>query len=88
MKKFTSIIAALAIAALSMGAGVAVAQTAGPDTATAKVENWTTAQWNAAKAKWTKDTAKWAECQQQSTDRKLAGRQSWSFLYTCMTTSS
>ncbi len=88
MKKLTSIIAAVAIAALSMGAGVAFAQTTGPDTATAKVENWTIEQWNAAKAEWAKDTAKWAACQQQSTDRKLAGRESWSFLYTCMTKSS
>ena len=91
MKKFAFIIAASAIAALTMGAGVALAQTTGPgaqSAVTAKVENWTTERWHAAKADWAKDKVKWADCQQQSTDRKLAGRGSWSFLYTCMTTSS
>jgi hypothetical protein len=86
MRKFTAIMAALAIAALTMDAGAAFAQTTGPDAATTKVENWTTAQWNAAKAEWAKDTAKWAGCQQRSADRKLTGWwESWSFLYTCMT---
>jgi hypothetical protein len=91
MKKFALTIAALSIAALTMGAGVAFAQKTAsdaPSSATAKVENWTTEQWDAAKAEWAKDKTKWAGCQQQSTDRKLADRKSWSFLYTCMTTSS
>jgi hypothetical protein len=83
---------AFIIAALIMGAGVAFAQmpaaSAAQPTTTTKVENWTTEQWNAAKADWAKDKIKWADCQQQSTGRKLAGRESWSFLYTCMTTSS
>ncbi len=87
MRNLAFIIAALAIAAPSMGVGLAFAQTktTGPETTTAKVENWTIEQWNTAKAEWAKDEAKWANCQQQSTDRKLAGRESWSFLYTCMT---
>ena len=84
MKKLVFIIAALAV-----GAGVAVAQTppakAEPSTMT-KVETWTTKQWNAAKATWAKDKAKWASCQRRSTEQKLEGRKSWSFLYTCMNT--
>jgi hypothetical protein len=75
-------------AALVMCAGVAFAQTpaqspAQPSTVT-KVENWTTKQWNAAKATWAKDKTKWAGCRQQSADQKLTGRKSWSFLYSCM----
>jgi hypothetical protein len=51
-----------------------------------KVENWTSKQWNAAKTEWARDKAKWVDCQHQSTDQKLTGRKSWSFLYTCMNT--
>jgi hypothetical protein len=83
------------VAALAMSAGIAVAQTpatptAQPATPTAepsvatKVEHWSTRHWNAAKADWARDKTKWAGCQQQSTDQKLTGRKSWSFLYTCM----
>jgi hypothetical protein len=91
MKKFALAIAALAIAAPTMGAGAAFAQTTAsdaPSSTTAKVENWTTEQWDAAKTEWAKDKTKWANCQQQSTDQKLADRKSWSFLYSCMTKSS
>jgi hypothetical protein len=83
-------ILALVIAASAMSFGVAFAQTPAPATAqpstTTKVENWTTEQWNTAKAEWAKDKIKWADCNQQSTDHKLTGRDSWSFLYTCMKT--
>ncbi len=91
MKTCAFMIAASAIVALTVGIGVAFAQTTGSgaqSSVTTKVENWTTEQWNAAKADWAKDKIKWADCQQQSADRKLAGRESWSFLYTCMTTAS
>jgi hypothetical protein len=50
-----------------------------------KVETWTKKQWNAAKKEWEKDKVKWASCHKQSTKQKLAGRKSWSFLYSCMT---
>ena len=82
MKKLTFIIVSLA-----MSAGVAFAQTpaAEPSTAT-KVEKWTAKQWSAAKTTWAKDKTKWADCRHQSTDQKLTGRKSWSFLYTCMNT--
>jgi hypothetical protein len=49
------------------------------------VETWTRKQWAAAKKEWAKDTAKWSDCEKQSTDQKLKGRKSWSFLYKCMT---
>jgi hypothetical protein len=78
------------VAALAMSAGTALAQTpvapAAPSSDLTRVEHWTTKQWNAAKVDWTKDKAKWADCRQSSTDQKLTGRKSWSFLYTCMNT--
>jgi len=49
------------------------------------VSKWTQKQWDAAKAKWSKEKVKWADCQKQADVKKLAGRESWSFLYTCMT---
>jgi hypothetical protein len=82
MKKLVYAIAALAMAA---GVAFAISPIAQPSTMT-KVENWTTNQWNAAKTEWARDKTKWADCQQQSTDQKLIGRKSWSFLYTCMNT--
>ena len=89
MRKLALVIALLTISTLIMGAGVTFAQTpagpaAQPTTATNDVENWTIKQWNNAKREWVKDKAKWADCRQQSTKQKLAGRKSWSFLYTCM----
>ena len=59
------------------------AQTAGHSMVT-QIENWTEAQWDAAKAKWMVENAKWGECERQATDQKLTGRQSWVFLYKCM----
>jgi hypothetical protein len=50
----------------------------------ADIEKWTSDEWDAAKAKWSKENAKWGECEQQATDQKLIGRQSWTFLYKCM----
>jgi hypothetical protein len=52
--------------------------------AAAQVEKWTTKQWAAAQKEWAKDKKKWADCRKQSKDKKLEGRKSWSFLYTCM----
>jgi hypothetical protein len=49
------------------------------------VSQWTSRQWNRAKAKWEKETEKWADCHRQSTDQNLTGRKSWSFLASCMT---
>ena len=49
------------------------------------VSKWTTKQWNRAKAKWAGEKVKWADCQKQSKDQKLAGRKSWSFQASCMT---
>ena len=53
--------------------------------ATEDVSKWTQKQWNAAKTKWVKQKDKWNSCNKQAADKKLSGRDSWSFLYTCMT---
>jgi hypothetical protein len=85
------------IMALAIGAATfacAQGQTSPPSktkpepTPTVKVEDvtkWTQKQWNAAKAKWSKETVKWGDCQKQADAKKLSGRESWSFLYSCMT---
>ena len=49
------------------------------------VSNWTVEQWNNAKMEWAKEKEKWAGCQKQADDKKLAGREDWSFLVSCMT---
>jgi hypothetical protein len=49
------------------------------------VSKWTQKQWNAAKAEWVKQKGKWNSCNKQASDKKLSGRDSWSFIYTCMT---
>ena len=65
-------------------APLAAAPDSAKPSAAAQVENWTTKQWDAAKREWAKDKKKWADCNKQSKDKKLEGRKSWSFLYTCM----
>jgi hypothetical protein len=50
-----------------------------------RVENWTEAQWEAAKMEWAKDTTKWASCQKQWNEQKHEGRKNWPALYKCMT---
>ncbi len=88
--------ALVSLAVLSVIApGVGLAQTATPSTpeslsaaTSAKIDDvskWTTKQWNHAKAKWAKEKEKWADCQKQSSEQKLTGRKSWSFLASCMT---
>jgi len=52
------------------------------------VSKWTSKRWNRAKAEWEKEKDKWDDCQKQSKDRNLTGRESWSFLASCMTPSS
>lgn len=59
-----------------------------PSSASSKISDvskWTAEQWNKAKAEWAKEKDKWADCQKQAEDKKLAGRESWSFLASCMT---
>ena len=90
----------LSVAALaaSLTCGVALAQSTAPTpnptlktqassepSTAAKVESWTKKQWNAAKQKWSQDKAKWNACNQDTKDQKLLGRNSWSYLYDCMT---
>ena len=55
-----------------------------PSVAT-RVETWTRMQWDAAQKEWAKDKAKWADCRNQSKAKNLSERNSWSFLYRCMT---
>ena len=50
-----------------------------------KVEKWTQKEWDNAVKEWAQDKGKWAVCQEQSKAKKLSGRESWSFLYRCMT---
>jgi hypothetical protein len=50
-----------------------------------RVENWTEAQWEAAKIEWAKDTTKWTNCQKQWNEQKNQGRKNWPSLYKCMT---
>jgi hypothetical protein len=66
-------------------APTAAAPMSSNSSAAAKVEAWTTKQWDAAKQEWAKDRTKWANCEKQADKQKLEGRKSWSFLYTCMT---
>ena len=88
-------ISILAITALALGAAafaLAQGQTSpqpntkpAPTTKLEDVSKWTQKQWDAAKAKWSKEKVKWADCQKQADGKKLSGRESWSFLYSCMT---
>lgn len=88
--------AIVVVAVLSSSAAIAqspssqpatkLAATASSNRSTAtQVEKWTNKQWEAAKKRWAKDKKKWADCRMQSREQKLEGRNSWSFLYKCMT---
>jgi hypothetical protein len=57
------------------------------DSISARVENWTEVQWEAAKKEWAKDTTKWASCQKHWNEQKHEGRKNWPALYKCMTSS-
>ena len=84
---------ACAVALLVFVAAAALAQSAAPapsptPTISSKVDDvskWTSKQWKAAKTKWAKERQKWADCEKQSKEFKLSGKQSWSFLAMCMT---
>jgi len=85
--------ALIAIAILGVVTSAAVrAQTTTPSSSASSniddVSEWTSRQWNRAKAKWEQEKEKWADCQRQSKDQNLTGRESWSFLASCMTPSS
>jgi len=86
----SALVAAVVLSAVSPGAGLA--QTTTPPSSTSSkvddVSEWTSKQWDRAKAKWAEEKEKWADCQKQSTDQNLTGRKSWSFLASCMTPAS
>jgi hypothetical protein len=90
-----SVALVLALAA-SLGAGTALAQTQSApakDTSVSAqasqtmtdVSKWTRRQWHAAKVKWVEEKDAWNGCQTQAKAQNLSGRQSWQFLYGCMT---
>jgi hypothetical protein len=45
---------------------------------------WTLKKYRAARVEWMKDKAKWKSCRAENKEKKLKGKASWSFLYTCM----
>ncbi len=89
----STLISAAVLGVVMSGVGLAQTPTPGtqePASTSSKVDDvskWTSKEWNKAKAKWAKEKEKWADCQKQSKDQKLAGRKSWSFLASCMTSS-
>jgi hypothetical protein len=99
MSFIRSALLSAAVAGLLMS-GEGLAQTPAPDSSKdssikAKVESkaddvakWTNKEWSKAKTKWAKEKEKWADCQKQSKDQGLSGRKSWSFLASCMTSST
>jgi hypothetical protein len=96
MSYWRSIMMSVLVGAL-LGAGAAQAQTqtpAAPPSISAHasqtmtdVSKWTHKQWSAARAKWREERAAWNGCQGQAKAQNLSGRQSWQFLYDCMTRS-
>lgn len=99
MSLVRSALVSLAVAVMVMS-GEVMAQAPAPEPAkepstTAKIEakadevgKWSVKQWNKAKVQWAKEKEKWAGCQKQSKDQGLTGRKSWSFLASCMTSST
>jgi len=93
MPKIRTVLTAIAIAGAipALAPTVSVAQSTSQSmTDKAKstaedVSKWTQKQWDAAKAKWVKEKDKWNSCNKQAAGKKLSGRDSWSFIYTCMT---
>jgi hypothetical protein len=89
------VMSALAVALIGAGAAQAQTQTpAAPPSISAQaqqtmtdVSKWTRQQWHAARAKWREESAAWNGCQSQAKAQNLSGRQSWQFLYDCMTKS-
>jgi hypothetical protein len=80
-----TILALVAAAALAQSAAPAPSPTLTISSKVDDVSKWTGKQWKAAKTKWAKERQKWADCEKQSKELKLSGKQSWSFLAMCMT---
>jgi hypothetical protein len=76
----------LAMAVIA-GIGVALSQRQSqPAAAPAeKVTTISKREWFRMKGQWAKQTDKWAGCNKQADDQKLTGRDSWSFIASCMT---
>ncbi len=81
-----------AVATTCFVASGVVAQTTSPTTKPSPsisskiddISNWSSEQWNKAKTEWAKEKEKWAGCQKQAEEKNLAGRESWPFLASCM----
>lgn len=78
---------ALVVAILCVLLGAALGQATAPPSPASEtddVSEWTSRQWNRAKAQWEQEKRKWADCQKQSKEQNLIGRKSWPFLASCM----
>ncbi len=80
-----SALVAVAILGVVTSGGALAQTTTPPSSKIDDASKWTTKHWNHAKAKWVKQKEKWTGCLKQSTDQKLTGRKSWSFIASCMT---
>jgi hypothetical protein len=77
----------IAVIAGLIGTGVAFSQHP-PAPAAAQSEKTAAIskhEWNKMKRQWAKQTDKWATCNKQADDQHLSGRESRSFIATCMT---
>jgi hypothetical protein len=89
----TIVMSLVATALLGTGAAQAQTQTpAAPPSVSAQaqrtmtdVSKWTRRQWRSATTKWKEEKDAWNGCQNQAKAQNLSGRQSWQFLYDCMT---
>ena len=78
---------AMAVIAGLIGTGVAFSQHPSEPAAAQpeKINAISKREWNKMKRQWAKQTDKWAGCNKQADDQKLSGRESWSFIASCMT---
>jgi hypothetical protein len=83
----SALIAAAILAVLTFGVGFAQTSTSSSSKSSVidNVSEWTSKQWNRAKAEWVEEQEKWDDCRKRSKDQNLTGLKSWSFLWSCMT---
>jgi len=76
----SALVAAAILGVIALGGGLAQTKTFSSSTSSAvdNVSEWTSKQWNGAKAAWANEKEKWADCQTQSKDQNLTGLMSWS----------
>src|SRR5262245_59886358 len=83
----SALVAAAILVVIVLGGGPAHATTSSSSTSSMidDLSEWTSKQWNRARAEWAKEREKWADCRKQSKDQNLTSLKSWSFLASCMT---